>query len=92
MEVTKPHATLGETVNVWRGDLAPVTPQVGPAHVVANDEEDVRPPRRVVLNLDSLDEAHGYHASQTDGETCDGGKCVGRGDRSHCFLVVLVTR
>ena len=40
------HARSGQAVQVRRLDLAPVAAQVGVAHVVRHDEDDVGPPRQ----------------------------------------------
>ena len=45
-ELREPQPVRGQRVEVRRGDLAAVTPEVGEAQVVRDDEQDVRLPRR----------------------------------------------
>ena len=41
MKVGESQARVCEAINVWRRDFAPVATQVGKAHVVTHDEDDV---------------------------------------------------
>ena len=43
VELREAHPLPGERVQVRRGDLAAVARRVGEAHVVGEDEQDIRP-------------------------------------------------
>lgn len=64
VKLREPHTVLGEFIQVRGGDFTAVTAEVGEAHVVAEDDDHVRP----------FSDPFGEHGSAGGGERREGEK------------------